>query len=274
MCSTFASVTPEFYLHHTYLDKLWFAWQQRSSACMKAKFSNSHKKMSKFGCPHSQSELIDSSKLPGHIRVAYTDYYYSGKMRKTAVYKKAQGYRKNSRDVSLENSNLFEDSDDEEPTDLDSEKFEDRDLDFLGWDDPEERARDEADNEPDEADEEDFQEHDLHSISAPSEGKFNDRPERVEEGSDRREEVPSDAEYDEGQSNVVENIAPGPVKYGETDYDFWDDIDLQSRESNEIRDENSDDKDCMKGKSVSTQSGFVPAFEKVCYKDYLNKILD
>ena len=76
MCSSFASVAPEFYLHHTFLDKLWFTWQQRSKACLKARFSNSHKKMSKFACQHSQSEMIDSRKLPGHIRVVYTDYYY------------------------------------------------------------------------------------------------------------------------------------------------------------------------------------------------------
>ena len=282
MCSTFASVTPEFFLHHAYLDKLWSTWQQRSSACLKAKFANSHKKMSKFACPHSQSELIDSSKLPGHIRVAYTDYYYSDKGRKAAVHAKSKSKNKimdvflgkslpyYKQRTDIENSNVFEDSEDEEPRDFNNDQFNDDDGDFLGSDDLGERARDEAGNDPDEADEEDFQENNLHSANAPTEGEFYDRPEHVKEESGSHDGVSSDQIYDE----VAENIAPGPVKYGDTDYDFWDKIDLQSGESNEFRDQISNDKDCIKGKSVSTQNGFVPAFEKVCYKDYLNEMLD
>eukprot|EP00795_Rhopilema_esculentum_P007701 gene7701-13528_t len=76
MCSEYASVTPEFYLHHAFLDKLWYTWQLHSKACLNARFTKFNHKMTKFKCNHSQKEFIDSSKLPGHVDVTYTDYYY------------------------------------------------------------------------------------------------------------------------------------------------------------------------------------------------------
>ncbi len=79
MCSMHASVAPEFYLHHAFLDKVWYTWQQHSNACMKARFSNMSQQMLQLECPYSQKELLDSSSLPGQVRVAYTDYYYSAR---------------------------------------------------------------------------------------------------------------------------------------------------------------------------------------------------
>ena len=76
MCSEYASVTPEFYLHHAFLDKLWYTWQMHSKACLNARFTKFSHKMTKFKCNHSQKEFIDSSKLPGYVNVTYTDYYY------------------------------------------------------------------------------------------------------------------------------------------------------------------------------------------------------
>eukprot|EP00112_Aurelia_sp_Birch-Aquarium-sp1_P024516 Seg780.6 transcript_id=Seg780.6/GoldUCD/mRNA.D3Y31 product=Tyrosinase protein_id=Seg780.6/GoldUCD/D3Y31 len=76
MCSVYASLAPEFYLHHSFLDKLWYTWQQHSKACLYASFSKANRKMLKFRCHHSQREMIDSSRLPGNVNVTYTDYIY------------------------------------------------------------------------------------------------------------------------------------------------------------------------------------------------------
>ena len=82
MCSVYASLAPEFYLHHSFLDKLWYTWQQHSKACLYASFSKANRKMLKFKCHHSPREMIDSSRLPGNVNVTYTDYIY-GKNKKT-----------------------------------------------------------------------------------------------------------------------------------------------------------------------------------------------
>ena len=82
MCSVYASLSPEFYLHHSFLDKLWYTWQQHSKACLYASFSRANRKMLKFKCHHSPREMIDSGRLPGNINVTYTDYIY-GKNKKT-----------------------------------------------------------------------------------------------------------------------------------------------------------------------------------------------
>ena len=83
MCSTYASLTPEFYLHHGFLDKIWHTWQQHSTACLKARFSKLREKMTRFRCAHSQKDLLDSGNLPGCVRVVYTDYYYAAREKAT-----------------------------------------------------------------------------------------------------------------------------------------------------------------------------------------------
>eukprot|EP00794_Sanderia_malayensis_P004638 gene4638-5245_t len=79
MSSIYASLAPEFFLHHTFLDKLWHTWQMHSLACKRVRFSHQLHKMKKFKCSNSPKDLMDSNNLPGHINVAYTDYYYDAR---------------------------------------------------------------------------------------------------------------------------------------------------------------------------------------------------
>ncbi len=122
MCSEYASVAPEFFLHHAFLDKVWYTWQQHSTACMKARFSHLTRKMTKFRCPDSQKDLLDSSKLPGQISVTYTDYYYAA--RKAHSYGTAKGkLRSSGPSMVLNNWIIYreEDSNDNEASNDDNE---------------------------------------------------------------------------------------------------------------------------------------------------------
>ena len=66
-----ASGTPEFFLHHATLDKLWKDWQDQSLAHKFAyfPFSNAHL----LGTPYDAMDYVDSYALPGGDRVEYVD---------------------------------------------------------------------------------------------------------------------------------------------------------------------------------------------------------
>lgn len=72
MSTDYAANTPEFFLHHAFLDKIWYMWQAQSDDHKYVHFlqRNITKMM---GCNHTQRELIDSHDLPGCINVRYTD---------------------------------------------------------------------------------------------------------------------------------------------------------------------------------------------------------
>ena len=72
MCTHYAGTAPEFFLHHTFLDKIWFMWQQKSLEHKNAFFKNSTRKL--IGFSHTAHELIDSHNLPGFIKVTYSKF--------------------------------------------------------------------------------------------------------------------------------------------------------------------------------------------------------
>ena len=74
MCTIYASLTPEFYLHHAILDKIWYVWQQKGGRYKYAFFRCMGDPMKKYKCPYSQNQLIDSKDLPGCVRVEYSDF--------------------------------------------------------------------------------------------------------------------------------------------------------------------------------------------------------
>lgn len=73
MCTHYAGDTPEFFLHHAFLDKIWYMWQAKSPSHKFVHFlqRNTTKMM---GCPHTQRELIDLHNLPRCIKVRYTKF--------------------------------------------------------------------------------------------------------------------------------------------------------------------------------------------------------
>lgn len=72
MCTHYAGTAPEFFLHHTFLDKIWFMWQRRSSKHKNAFFASSTRKL--VGFPYTAKEMIDSHNLPGSIKVMYSKF--------------------------------------------------------------------------------------------------------------------------------------------------------------------------------------------------------
>lgn len=64
-----ASNTPEFYLHHSFMDKIWSKWQDKGNNYTYQYFVSSVMKM-----PLAERypwEFLDNSNLPGNIRVVY-----------------------------------------------------------------------------------------------------------------------------------------------------------------------------------------------------------
>ena len=72
MCTHFAGTAPEFFLHHAFLDKIWFMWQEQSQKHKNAFFENSTQKL--IGFPHAAKEMIDSHNLPGLVKVTYSKF--------------------------------------------------------------------------------------------------------------------------------------------------------------------------------------------------------
>ena len=257
---------------------------------MKAKFANSHKKMSKFKCPYSQSEMIDSSKLPGNVRVVYTDYYYgskhSGVGKKSDSGIKLEEHKETRNGVAQgshldhmqgpvrEPNQLLEDSeDDDENDDVDTG---DRRQDF-GGDKPNEgnfRFDGMLENDEDASDPMDdmgASEKDHEYFSEPINDEWHDRSVDYEgriDGSD--DWAPS---TDSHSHEVAEDIDLKLVRYGETDYDFRTKYSIQSKDPSHDASDNSGNGNCEKDAAPFTKRDFIPAYEKLCYSDYVNKML-
>lgn len=73
MCTHYAGNTPEFFFHHSFLDKIWFTWQEKSSKHKWVHFlqRNTTKMM---GSDYTQKELTDSHNLPRCMKVRYEPF--------------------------------------------------------------------------------------------------------------------------------------------------------------------------------------------------------
>ena len=69
MCSLDSAATPDFFLHHGFIDKIWADWQKRSSAHKNAFFPGINENVT--GTPYAPKQLIDLSAQPGGVKVEY-----------------------------------------------------------------------------------------------------------------------------------------------------------------------------------------------------------
>lgn len=73
MCTHYAGNTPEFHMHHSFLDKIWYKWQQISSDHKWVHFlQRNHSKM--MGTEYTQFEYTNTDDLPRCIKVKYRDF--------------------------------------------------------------------------------------------------------------------------------------------------------------------------------------------------------
>ena len=72
MCDSEAASAPEIFLHHAFIDKIWYDWEKKSSAHKNAFFPTV-----KENIPETimrPAELIDLSNKPGHVSIAYEPF--------------------------------------------------------------------------------------------------------------------------------------------------------------------------------------------------------
>ena len=69
MCTNASSSTPEFWLHHAFLDKLWADFQARGSALKYIYYPTL--KGTLPGCDKHPSDVLDMENLPGGVRIVY-----------------------------------------------------------------------------------------------------------------------------------------------------------------------------------------------------------
>ena len=73
MCTHYAGNTPEFHMHHSFLDKIWYKWQQTSPDHKWVHFfQRNHTKM--MGTEYTQFEYTNTDDLPRCIKVKYRDF--------------------------------------------------------------------------------------------------------------------------------------------------------------------------------------------------------
>ena len=86
MCSQEAASAPEFFLHHTFIDKIWDDWQKKSTAHKYAYFPTVQQNMP--GTNLRPAQLIDLSNQPGGVSVEYEPFEPQEEIRKKAAGKK------------------------------------------------------------------------------------------------------------------------------------------------------------------------------------------
>ncbi|KAJ7326089.1 hypothetical protein OS493_028347 [Desmophyllum pertusum] len=70
MCSFNSAVSPEFILHHGFIDKIWADWQRQSNAHMNAHFRSVADNMPGTWQIHARA-VINNFMLPGGVRIQY-----------------------------------------------------------------------------------------------------------------------------------------------------------------------------------------------------------
>ena len=86
MCSRESASAPEFFLHHSFIDKIWDDWQKKSSAHKYAYFPTVQPDM--IGTNLRGVELIGLSNQPGDVSVEYEPFKPQEEIRKKVAGKK------------------------------------------------------------------------------------------------------------------------------------------------------------------------------------------
>lgn len=86
MCTKEAASAPEFFLHHTFIDKIWDDWQKKSWAHKNAYFPTVNENMPKTQL--RPAKLIDLSNQPGDVSVEYEPFKKQEEIRKKYAGKK------------------------------------------------------------------------------------------------------------------------------------------------------------------------------------------
>ena len=86
MCTKEAASAPEFFLHHTFIDKIWDDWQKKSSAHKNAYFPAVRDYMPETSLRPAQ--LIDLSNQPGGVSIEYEPFEPEEEIRKKVAGKK------------------------------------------------------------------------------------------------------------------------------------------------------------------------------------------
>lgn len=72
MCSDYAANAPEFFLHHAFLDSIWYRWQTKSVKCKDAYYKNRPIRL--IDSPYVSLDFIDSFDQGDCVKVRYDDF--------------------------------------------------------------------------------------------------------------------------------------------------------------------------------------------------------
>ena len=72
MCTGYAANAPEFFLHHAFLDNIWYRWQEKSLVCKQAYYGKSPRNL--LDSPFTSNDFIDSSDQGEYVKVKYDDF--------------------------------------------------------------------------------------------------------------------------------------------------------------------------------------------------------
>ena len=71
MCSIQSAYAPEFFLHHAFIDKIWWEVQQKNEEFFEGLYLFEPGNMAVS--PYRAKDVLDLQKQPGHIKVTYDE---------------------------------------------------------------------------------------------------------------------------------------------------------------------------------------------------------
>lgn len=72
MSTDFAANAPEFFLHHAFLDNIWYRWQEKSPDCKSAFYKGNPNKL--IDSPFDSNDFTDSLNQGECVKVIYDDF--------------------------------------------------------------------------------------------------------------------------------------------------------------------------------------------------------
>ena len=72
MSSDYAANTPEFFLHHAFLDNIWYRWQEKDAKCKYAYYGKGAWDL--IDSSFETSDFIDSFDQGDSVKVKYDDF--------------------------------------------------------------------------------------------------------------------------------------------------------------------------------------------------------